>query len=310
MSNILVLINPLKSCGHYETKDSRGVPSLEQVRELTDAGIRVVFVDNMINREIKDSVLDKHPGHLEMRKLKSEHNINPLLHLANNRPSFWDWVVHDDKDLREESEDTVIYVDYSKYYQEQADLPDDLVVMSQVCDFKYKNRAYLRNVPYGDLFGLFSQTPIANNYFDYFDAVNIVVHKEVYEILLRSLRCYISNEFFMEDAEFDFGGMETNIIKEPSVTSYAFVLSHPMLKGFVHYNKLLPDIPKNDHMLYKGVGLTPTKMMTESNQYRREMTKRLAVFMARLLVRDKVMPVGKNWYSVETIDEAITALYY
>lgn len=296
----LVLINPLKSCGHYDNRDERGLPTVEQIRQLTDNGIRVIFVDNVIEKRVAPSVLDVHPGHRELLRIRAESVINPFLYLFNVTPSFWDWKIDGFTDLRQ-SDGPVVYVDYTKYYKFGPDLNDELVIMARVVDFKSFNRKYLRNVPYSDLFALFQGPIEANEYFYWENAISPGANREVYRILINSLAYYLNNDFHLPDPEIEFGRMQTNLIKTKEVVSYPLVMSHPMLKGFVHRYGLLPPIPVNDHLSYKSTGLNPTRMMTGSNQYRRVVTTTLASVLGYMLTQDGTIESGTDMLDPEFV---------
>ena len=305
----VVLLNPLQSCGHYLGKDERGLPSLELLRQLTNVmEHKVIIVDPYLNKKIKESALGQNPGFRELAIIKEEALINHRIELFTNSPTNFTWLDHSGEDIRADPDKSVVYIDYYRYYEGAMNLNDELIVMSRVEDFKAENRLYLRNIPYDQIPSIFEYKIESTHWFDAHKAPNIKDNIAVYMILLKAARDYVTNEFYLEDIDIEYGSMETSIIKDANTNSYSFVMSQPMLKGFIHHYGLLPDVPFNDRLAYRSTGVTPTVLMTGSNQYRRLITDVLSKFLARVLVRDNIIEVNRPFLSVDTINEAISKL--
>lgn len=284
-SPTLVLINPLASCGR--DLDQRGLPSANLIETWTKRGIRVILLDNMLEKQVAESVLDQglYPGYREMPAIKALAQVEPFLYLINKIPSYWDWKVDGSNDIRE-SNQAVIYIDYTKYFKLTPDLNHELVIMARVTDFKSNNRKYLHNVPYDQIANLFNGQIKATEYFYWADSISLSENKDLYEILVKSLRFYLENEFDKPDPPLEFGRMQTNIIKSNKVFSFPMVMSHPMLKGFVYRYGLF--VKEDDPLRYKSLGFTPTVMMASSNQYRRVVTNTLRSVLEYMAQRDGI----------------------
>lgn len=302
MTTTLVLINPFTASGRdvkglLSTKNLTSsdningknlLPSVDDVRRITESGTSIVILDNMISMKLAPSVLDYYYGARTLNELKKESMVNYKLILVDANVNYYNWNLNEvSGDLRD-SESPVIYVDYTKYYKLPPNLNDELVVMATVEDFKPSNRKYLRNVDPSELIRL-----VGGGYYestawcDPYHCPSISDGWEVYEPLMRSLLFYVLNRFHDDDPDIPYGMIETNIIKDSDVKSYAFVMSQPIFKCFIHYNNLLPDLPKYDKLNYVGTGKTPTVMMTNSNQYRRLMTEEIAAFFKIAMSRTR-----------------------
>lgn len=304
----LVLINPLISCRSYEFKDTRGLPSVDLIKSLTDKRIRVVMVDSDFERKIAKSVIDEHPGFEKLDSLKSEMNININFTMVQERPSQWNWRLQKGRDDIRDDANEIVYIDYAEMYYTPPEITDELLVMHQVGDYKWRNRKYLRRTPYDLLSNIFSSKIEATPWFDWENAPRIRDNKLQYKMLMKSARYYVLNKFHKDDVDIPYGMNESNIISSNITYSYPLVLSHPLLEGFVYHYDIMPDLPMDDKHAYRSTGWTPTKLMTDSGQYRRVMTDSLTRVLSHLIVRDGLMDPMQDWLIPETWDTAIATL--
>lgn len=292
-----ILLNPLSSLNVFplSERSKRGLPTKDFIIKLTERGERIIIVDSEINRKVAKSVLNERPEFQTLSEIKELSQLNYRLILISESPEGWTWNI-EGKDIRN-SEDEIIYVDYSLLPNLPEDINDELLVMYLSGDYKWKNRYYGRNLDYESI--LYLKTG-ATPYFDWQASPEyswIDLNRKMYSMLCRCVAYYMENKFMDELPDLPIDILQSNIICAKENLSYPLNLNHPALEGFVYTYDIMPPPPdskyaKNwteDKFAYVSTGINPSYLMRSSSQYRQVFSSTLKRVLTYMLEKGGVI---------------------
>ena len=297
-----VLLNCLDSASLFKrAANYRGLPTIEQVRSITENGDRLIVVDSQLNRKIAKSALEKYYEFKNIEELRTYSTTDYRFMMIDKSPHAWSWKI-EREDIRE-SDDTVVYVDYSNTRSSEDNTPngnaqlppeitDDLFVMYMVKDYKHTDRSYMRNIDYEQLQNIEIS---AKPYFDWRNSEQTSeLNRKMYSMICKCVGYYMENNFLDDVVVLPYGILQSNIICSEKPLSYPLNLNHPALEGFVHAYDIMPDPPEgkygktwnDDKLAYVSTGINPTYLMRSSSQYRQFFSNVVKRVMSHMLKKD------------------------
>lgn len=312
MTNTLILIKPLIS--------RVGMPTPETIKSLTNNNIRIIILDLELNRVLAESSYEneRFKGYKYANKLKSE--FNPHILTISERASYWNWKVGDGiagKDDIRNSESKIVYVDCTLNDPGSLQIDSfspEMFVMSLVEDFKTENRGYYRigKDQINDLLKLYNNN---QNLYNTFGGGKLTNSSRLVDIkvLINALIFWLDNGFHHDETDVLLYSLETDIYNKPGNQNWCLNMATPVLKGFITYYGILPEVPEGDKQAMISTGITPTTSMANNGQYRRIVTKSVCKVMANFVVNNdmhKGFENGKSldWYSVDLWRNVVNSL--
>lgn len=275
---------------------SKGIiPKPNTILDLTNSGHSVILIDENFGRVDAPSV--QNDDYRRLQELKHISNTNPSIRIIDSRPTLWDWVI-DSLDV--EDRDNVFYIDYSNNKITEG-MTEELFVMAYLGKYNRKH-SYFMNVPFEQLKNL--KKPLT---YDYYSGEEIkegmIFEKSVIKLLMDCLAVYLENGFHERGPYLPPRMTRINLYNVPGNPNYPMILNVPALKCLELSKRMLPDLPRHDHLSRESTGITVKRAMSTMGTYREIYTITLAKILSNFVVNNHISDgLFSDGYAVDWLD--------